>query len=288
MSSTQPRLPLTVISGYLGAGKTTLINQLLRRANGRRIMVLVNDFGAINIDAALLESSDEDTLTLTNGCVCCTMGADLYMALGDALDRRPRPDFLVIEASGVAEPAKIAEAAKAEPDLSYGGVVTVVDGINYAETSRDPLIGAQVRGQVAVADLLVVAKGGDVEGLLRNDSDAPLLRAEDHPDLTDLLFERGAQTPTSGHAHYAQWSYQGEATLARAALETCLAQRPSEAYRIKGFVRDGDTAWEVHVVGSAVDIRPAPSRPQTHLVAIGPENAFSPEHAERWWHAAIA
>ena len=109
-------LPMIVISGYLGAGKTTLINRLLRAARGQRIMVLVNDFGAINIDADLLQRAAEDTLTLTNGCICCTMGADLFLALGDALDRRPRPDLLVIEASGVAHPRNIAEAAKAEPD----------------------------------------------------------------------------------------------------------------------------------------------------------------------------
>jgi len=77
------RLPLTVIGGYLGAGKTTLINRLLTEDHGLRLMVMVNDFGTINIDADLLESADKDTLRLTNGCVCCTMGGDLFMAMGD-------------------------------------------------------------------------------------------------------------------------------------------------------------------------------------------------------------
>ena len=104
-----PRLPLTVLGGYLGAGKTTLLNRLLSEDHGQRILVMVNDFGAINIDASLIAAASSDTLTLSNGCVCCTMGADLFMAMGDALDRRPRPDHLVIEASGVADPAKIAD-----------------------------------------------------------------------------------------------------------------------------------------------------------------------------------
>ena len=89
--SALPRLPLTVIGGYLGAGKTTLLNRLLSEPHGQKIMVMVNDFGAINIDAALIERADGDTLSLTNGCVCCTMGNDLFMALGDALDRAVKP-----------------------------------------------------------------------------------------------------------------------------------------------------------------------------------------------------
>ncbi|MFT7136469.1 MAG: G3E family GTPase, partial [Akkermansiaceae bacterium] len=75
----KPRLPLTVISGYLGAGKTTLINRLLAEDHGLKLMVMVNDFGAINIDAELIAEAGEDTMTLTNGCVCCTMGNDLFM-----------------------------------------------------------------------------------------------------------------------------------------------------------------------------------------------------------------
>ena len=72
-------IPLTVIGGYLGVGKTTLINQILRDPQGKRYLVMVNDFGAINVDASLLVSADEDTIQLSNGCVCCTMGADLCL-----------------------------------------------------------------------------------------------------------------------------------------------------------------------------------------------------------------
>ena len=92
-------IPLTVIGGYLGAGKTTLINQILRDPQGKRYLVMVNDFGAINVDAALLVSADEDTIQLSNGCVCCTMGADLFLAIGDVLDGDMRPDHIVIEAA---------------------------------------------------------------------------------------------------------------------------------------------------------------------------------------------
>ena len=133
-------LPLSVIGGYLGAGKTTLINQLLTGDHGRRLAVLVNDFGAINIDAALLQSASEDTIALTNGCVCCTMSGDLFYAIGDMLDRQPRPEHILVEASGIADPAKIAAVALAEPDLSYAGIVTVVDGQTAGDLLADPQI----------------------------------------------------------------------------------------------------------------------------------------------------
>ena len=122
-----PPLPVTVIAGYLGAGKTTLVNHLLRHAGGRRLSVLVNDFGKIAIDADLIAARDGDSMTLANGCVCCSIGGDLYRALTRALDRRPRADALVIEASGVAEPARLAEIARAEPDLLLAGIVVLVD-----------------------------------------------------------------------------------------------------------------------------------------------------------------
>lgn len=153
-----PPLPVTVISGYLGSGKTSLINHILRHAEGRRIMVMVNDFGALNIDADLLESAEEDTLTLSNGCICCTMGTELLYALSDALDRRPRPDFLVIEASGVADPQKIAAAAHAEPEMRYCGVVVTVDAANIGALLADHRIGHQVAGQLEGADLALITK----------------------------------------------------------------------------------------------------------------------------------
>ena len=86
----QPPIPVTVIGGYLGAGKTTLVNHLLRNANGLRIAVLVNDFGALQIDADLIEAADGDTISLANGCICCSLAGGLVEAMLGILDR-PQP-----------------------------------------------------------------------------------------------------------------------------------------------------------------------------------------------------
>ena len=97
-------IPVTVIGGYLGAGKTTLLNALLRNESGTRFAVLVNDFGSINVDAEAIASTGADTIELTNGCTCCTIGGDLVLALKAVLARPEPPDAIVIEASGVARP----------------------------------------------------------------------------------------------------------------------------------------------------------------------------------------
>ena len=140
------RLPLTILSGYLGAGKTTLVNRLLRADHGLRLRVIVNDFGAINLDAAAIDSRSGQAIALTNGCICCSMQGDLFGALNAALDNDPRPDHILIEASGIADPAAIAAAALVERDIGYGGIVTLVDALNLPSLLEDDAVAAHVCG----------------------------------------------------------------------------------------------------------------------------------------------
>src|SRR5262245_34487323 len=100
--------PVTVISGFLGAGKTTLLNRILKGNHGLRVAVLVNDFGSINIDAELVVDVESDVVSLANGCVCCSIRDDLSEAIVAVLERPERPEYIVLEASGVAEPAGLA------------------------------------------------------------------------------------------------------------------------------------------------------------------------------------
>ncbi len=291
---------MTVVAGYLGAGKTSAINHLLRHAEGRRIMVLVNDFGALDIDADLLESAEEDTLTLSNGCVCCTLGGDLFAALAGALDRRPRPDCLVIEASGVAQPAKIAAAALAEPDLSGGGIVTLVDAANIANLLADRLIGAQVTEQIESADLLILTKtdladGAVARGVLAKHSQSPIVEAEHGKVPIDLLLDRPPSqvTPKAAHHHhdalYASWSYAGPERVDLAALKALLERPPSGLYRLKGQVLlSAKGGLEVHLVGRHASLTPCAEPDETRLVGIGPRPAFDPAALGAAWRRVLA
>jgi G3E family GTPase len=288
----KPRLPLTVISGYLGAGKTTLINRLLAEDHGLKLMVMVNDFGAINIDAALIAEAGEDTMTLTNGCVCCTMGADLFMAIGDVLDRSQRPDHLVIEASGIADPARIAQVAQAEPDLAYGGIATVVDGQSYDVLARDGQIGAQVAGQVSAADLVLISKLAkpDAALALRLQSRALVVDLAQVDAVAPIIFgvaERAVPNVSlAQHAAYVGWSDASDVRLEYPALMTKLDARPKALFRFKGFVsHDASSAWEVHCVGPSVNVKPIKSAQATQVVGIGLKAETSEAEISAWWHS---
>lgn len=290
----KPRLPLTVVSGYLGAGKTTLINRILAEDHGLRLLVMVNDFGAINIDADLLADTGEDTLTLTNGCVCCTMGADLFMAIGDVLDRDARPDHLVIEASGVADPARIAQVAQAEPDLVYGGIATVVDGQSYETLARDQHIGVQVAGQVSAADLVLISKlevpDPALALRLQVQSRAAVMDLAGADLLAPLLFGGADRTVPAAtlkpHAAYVGWSGQSDIALGYAPLMAKLAARPVGLFRFKGFVGcDANNSWEVHCVGPSVNVKPLKRGQKTRLVGIGLQGRISAAQIESWWNA---
>jgi G3E family GTPase len=151
-------LPAIVVGGYLGAGKTTLVNRLLREAGGRRIAVMVNDFGEIGIDADLIVSREDAVLNLAGGCVCCAVGSDLIEAVMALPQRQPAFDLVLVETSGVAMPGTVARSLRLAPGIEVDGVVVLADAEDVRERASDRYVGDTIRQQLADADLLVLNK----------------------------------------------------------------------------------------------------------------------------------
>lgn len=152
------RLPVTVIGGYLGAGKTTFINQLLRRAQGRRLAVLVNDFGDVTIDADLIESVNDQVMQLAGGCVCCSIGSDLVAALSGLSERFGDVDQVLLETSGVAMPGVVAATVALAPDVRCDAVLVLADALNAGRGLRDTYVGDTLARQFGAADLILLTK----------------------------------------------------------------------------------------------------------------------------------
>ncbi len=153
-----PAIPLTILTGFLGSGKTSLLNHLLHHPEGRKITALINDFGSLNIDAEIIARQHGGQIELANGCVCCSLGDDLGKSLADILNHPDRPDNIVIEASGIADPARIAAFASIDPLLRLDGVVCCVDATQYERQSQDPRLSDTFERQTQSAHLFAITK----------------------------------------------------------------------------------------------------------------------------------
>jgi G3E family GTPase len=304
----RPRLPLSVIGGFLGAGKTTLLNRLLRDSRGRRLAVLVNDFGAINIDADLVAANAGDTIALTNGCVCCSIGDDLTAALIRVIEAPVPFDAVVIEASGVSDPWRIAQVALADPALGLDAVTVLVDASACLDHAADPLLADSLRRQIEAADLLLVNKTDLVDAAQLRGVQAWLdslagvtprfeTRQGDVPMalLTSAALstagdrsphparhpggEHGDGDHSHGHDHHADhgelfetWSARPRAPFPAAALRKLLREMPAGVLRLKGIVRTDELGWaELQFAGRHGSLRKALGAPPADaaVVAIG-------------------
>ncbi|WP_432524854.1 CobW family GTP-binding protein [Kineococcus sp. SYSU DK006] len=297
---TRAGIPVVVLAGFLGAGKTTVLNQLLRSAADVRLGVVVNDFGAVGVDALLVAGWADATVSLENGCLCCSTEdgtVEELLARLTAPRRGPGLDAVLIEASGVAEPAAMVRRVldSRVPGVEYGGLVVAVDAVEFEATrARHP----RLDDHVAMADVLLLTKTDLVDGeqLARVaarcrelNAFAPVVPAANGRVDPRLLFEvgpprqrqlaLGEEPDHAEHLHtaYDAVSFTSEAPLDPRAFVRWLDARPSGVFRVKGFVHfavDGHgQRFVLHTVGAAVRFERGPwprgARRRTELVLVG-------------------
>lgn len=286
-------LPLTILGGFLGAGKTTLLNRLLQDPGGRRLAVLVNDFGRINVDAALVRARTDDMISLANGCVCCTVSTELTRTLIDLAQRPDPPDAIVLEASGLADPRGIAQVALANPALRLDGVLTLVDVPAFVQGVPEPAL-ATVEHQLAAADLIVLTKTDEAsveqvraarQRLADRQPGTPVVESVqgDLPASVVLGLHtardprRQPPAPWDHAAGFESWSLQAASPLDRDGLQAFLDRLPARLLRAKGVLHLAQDPLRRHVyqrVGRRSRLEPeAPwgdEEPASQLVLIGP------------------
>ena len=153
------KIPVTVITGYLGAGKTTLLNRILTEQHGRRYAVIVNEFGEIGIDNDLVVGADEEIFEMNNGCICCTVRGDLIRIIEGLMRRRGRFDAIIVETTGLADPAPVAQTFFVDADVKdaarLDAVVTLADAKWLVNRLKD---APEAKNQIAFADVIVLNK----------------------------------------------------------------------------------------------------------------------------------
>lgn len=257
------KIPIVLITGFLGAGKTTFINWLLEHHADKKISVILNEFGDIQLESQFVKQHSEEIIELANGCMCCVTKSDIPRVLRYILEHSPQTEYLLIEASGLSDPEPIREALQSPPisDAAFlESTVCLIDAVNF-ETNR--LEHRIITAQMADANLIVVSKGSlitsaqlellqsllkrltpDIEVLVFNESLSPaIFLVETNPTSKSSSAKPLPSQPTakSGsehiHDHYQMYWYQSEASLDIDQVLMFLKTLPNSVIRIKGVIK---------------------------------------------------
>lgn len=275
-------IPILLVTGFLGAGKTTLINHLLTEPQGRRLAAVINDFGAIDIDAELLADTAGDVTSLKNGCICCSLQGDLLHTLREILRRDPIPDGIVIETSGISDPAEIVRALL-DPviwsDAKLDAVLCVADArglIDQPDLIEDPLCRSQFQAADFIilnkANLVTPAELSAVRGRLTALKPSRLLwDSHDGRVAPELLFSAHLHDPGAGVASvpaisttaFQSMSWTSLSPISMLCFKDLIERLSGRIIRAKGFVRfvdQPDVPMLFQLVGKRATIGKAPSR----------------------------
>jgi G3E family GTPase len=273
VSPTGEPVPVTLLTGFLGVGKTTLLNRILNGDHGLKVGVLVNDFGSINIDAELIEGITENTISLSNGCICCEIREDLVTSLEDLLDGNRDVEYVILEASGIADPETVVSTfsdPKYEELLRLDSVTCVIDAeAVFADGDNAALAVLKLR-QIGYADLVIVNKVDlvppeaipvihewinrlllEVRILDAVYCDVPLEVLLSVGRFDPEVLVRNGNTGTPEHdPGFETWEYTSAEPMSVDELRAAVRSLPASVYRCKGFVYDAERPEERVVLQS--------------------------------------
>jgi G3E family GTPase len=266
-------IPITIITGFLGSGKTTLINHILTRDHGLRIAIVENEFGETSIDSDLLERSTEEIIEVSNGCMCCKVRKDWMDAIERFLDSGKKIDAIIIEASGASEPLPIAQSFLMNDmwwRVRLDSIICLVDSVNYEQTLQHHTDIALDQLEFAdfilltKCDLITREKEKFLELLIRRvNLHAPIVRSEHGKVDLALLLSTGRfaiqpgmedawrEEHEHGHEDLQVFAYTPTSKFKARELDLFFQDLTTDAYRVKGFIEFVERPWEWWLIQKA-------------------------------------